>query len=155
MFRVAATDYLLVVSNVKILHMMVVVIGVQIAVTMMKRMGFAKTDVRICDKRQKYLNRMFRLSVGQSNYFFSYFCTCCYLDKYVKSTNVRCNKETKGLNWAQAKLACSLNEECLGIVDQGYGDVNDLGLCFYALQEIGRQDGVIYKKIFQFGKMLC
>ena len=85
----------------------------------------------------------------------AYFSTCCNPDEYVKSRNVRCNKETTGKNWAQAKLACSSNEECLGIVDQGYGSVNDFGLCFYALQEIGRQDAVVYKKIFQYGKMLC
>ena len=45
-----ATGYLLVVSNVQILHMMALAIGVQIVVTMMRRLESAKIDVRIYTK---------------------------------------------------------------------------------------------------------
>ena len=53
----AATGYLLVVSNVQILYMMAPVIGVQTAVTMMRRLESAKTDVRKYEKNSKQVNK--------------------------------------------------------------------------------------------------
>ena len=75
----------------------------------------------------------------------------------MKLENTHCNKETTTQSLMQAKLACSLDDDCLGYIryPKKIGYEGGFGLCFHALQETPRaeEDGVVYRKIVEYGKI--